>query len=477
MNSIRFSLTRNILIVVLGTLIILFTPSYLSTRTATIESFKNTVERDLRVVANVVKVRNDGDVYIEANEIFERRLTANGQSAFVVRSGDGSEIIERSESLNDTNLELNADQVVSKRNTVWSEEIGQNGTSVMIATRTFRARRATGNTDATRLRTRSGLPTMVQVSASRDMSELRASLRKATYQAVILTLAITVAAGFVAWITAGLALRPIQQLASRAAEIREPTDAQPFSANGKSELEPIAQRLNSLLARLKQASIIEQRFTADAAHELRTPIAELRTLTDVALAFETDADRLLHALRTSNELSIRLSTVVDALLGVARKDTLSANIQSSPLDVPKLLNRLLAEKNSSFDRNKKELAIIGPTTHIINTDPALLTSILTNLIGNAVSYSPNTSEIHIAYSGGSNGFRLDISNPAPDLNVDNLEQLFKPFWRQKGSYSDRSHSGVGLTLSRNFADLLGYTLTANILMSGHIQFTLLSDLT
>ncbi len=277
------------------------------------------------------------------------------------------------------------------------------------------------------------------------------------------------------WQNSGRALQPLNTLANQATEINEPTDAAPFETNMPAELWPIADRLNNLLMRLQGAAMNERRFTADATHELRTPNAELCTLTDVALAFPDDPDRLESAVRTSNELSIRLTSLVDALLGIAGRETLSRDLRTEPVDVPALLQRILDDNGADISQRGLQTSYDGPTAHVVETNAALLTSIVTNLIGNAVSHSSAGATVRLHYSGGNHGFRLDVSNPASNLAPADVDMMFEPFWRKQGSHTDRSHSGLGLTLSKGFANLLGFTLDASLLRSGDIQLTLASE--
>ena len=97
-----------------------------------------------------------------------------------------------------------------------------------------------------------------------------------------------------------------------------------------------------------------------------------------------------------------------------------------------------------------------------------------NLIGNAVAYAPDDATIRIFYSGGTNGMRFDISNPAPELSQEDARHLFEPFWRKRGAKTDRDHSGLGLALAASFADILEMDLDARLLSDGRVQFTLKS---
>lgn len=475
MTSIRSAITRSTSAVVFVVVAFLCIAGFFYLRSFQIQAFQDAIEHDLRVVGNSVEVWTDGDVYIEMDSGLLVDFSENGANAFVVHDETGYEVIEQSISLDAANRVLNAGAGAKYDEPVWTRDIGPNGAPAMVATTILPARWGWDFDDPSIEVSDEVQQTKVQITVSHDRTPLDATLRNWALIGLAMTLVAAMSAGAAVWFSTGRALRPLDELADRAKQIDEPTDDAPFDINGPKELRPIADRLNNLLARLKSASLSERRFTADAAHELRTPIAELRTLTDVALAFPSDPERMNSVVRTANELSIRLSSLVDALLGIARRETIKGDLRSDPVNVPMLLQQIVDDKGAAISSKRLKVNYGGPHEHVLETDAALLTSTLNNLIGNAVSYTPIDTTIEVSYSGGSSGFRLDISNPAPDLTQADVDMLFEPFWRKGGAQSDRSHSGLGLTLSKNFSKLLNFDLEANLLTSGDIQFTLASQ--
>lgn len=424
------------------------------------------------MVANGVKVWTDGDTYLEQNPVSFPEFAANGNKAFVVRDATGTALIGMSDSLIASEAELSGVRDATMHMTTKEYDLGHNDRAPLIATKLFPAQWDWDLDDPTIDVPQGVRDTQVQITVSTDRASLDASLRKAAMIGVLIRIATTIAAGAAVWRNTSRALQPLNTLADQAADIDEPTDAAPFDTHVPAELWPIADRFNNLLIRLQRATLSERRFTADAAHELRTPIAELRTLTDVALAFPDDSERLESVVQTSNELSIRLTSLVDALLGTARGETFMRDMRKEEIDMPALLQRILEENGADSANSGLHSSYDGPTSHIVETDAALLTSVLINLIGNAFAHSSAGATIRINYSGGQQGFRLDVTNPASDLDPADVEMLFEPFWRKQGSHSDRSHSGLGLTLSQNFSDLLGFQLDASLLRSGDLQLTL-----
>lgn len=253
---------------------------------------------------------------------------------------------------------------------------------------------------------------------------------------------------------------PIGLLAAQAAGInadslqtRFPVDSMP------EELKPIAGRLNDLLGRLQASFERERRFSADLAHELRTPLSELRTHAEVALQWGADADESTRH-RETLDIALQMEAIVTRLLELAR----SENGKISPAPERIMIAALLEEVWRPFDGRAKSRRLSVefhvPSDASIETDRPLLRSILTNLLSNAVEYTPENGRITIAWQNDSH--ELNISNTVHDLCADDIPHLFERLWRKDASRSGNEHCGLGLALSREFARLLGLNLSARL---------------
>jgi signal transduction histidine kinase len=180
---------------------------------------------------------------------------------------------------------------------------------------------------------------------------------------------------------------PLERLARQASAItadslqtRFPVDSMP------EELRPITARLNGLLCRLEESFERERRFSADLAHELRTPLAELRTLAEVELAWPESEESEKH--RETLNIAMQMEAMVTRLLDLARCENGKIPLQSESVSIAALVAEiwhLFAEKAR---RKKLDFNFDVPSDAIIQTDVALLRGILTNLISNAVEYTP-----------------------------------------------------------------------------------------
>jgi two-component system sensor histidine kinase QseC len=227
-----------------------------------------------------------------------------------------------------------------------------------------------------------------------------------------------------------------------------------------SELAPISSRLNDLLARLQQAFEHEREFSADLAHELRTPIAELRSLAEFGLQWpESRGDQAnVDAIAVADQME----NIVTQLLALRRSETGQLFVEReqiliAPLieDIWQSLERSAQKKNLLVPRNI-------PENLELQSDPVLLRSILTNLIENAVEYTPTDGAVRIEAAEGGGWFTVRVANTVEHLQSADLPKLFERLWRKDSSRSNQKHSGLGLSLSRAFARVLGCELNANL---------------
>lgn len=229
------------------------------------------------------------------------------------------------------------------------------------------------------------------------------------------------------------------------------------------ELEPILRRLNLLLERLEGAFARERRFSGDVAHELRTPVTELRTLAEVGERWPGDADLARSLFRDTSAVASRMERTVEQLLELARLEAGREAIVAETFDLGALVEEnLAADAGDSPDLEGRVILRLERSLAIV-TDREKLSVILRNLIDNARTYSRNGTPIEIeSRADRANGFVLEVSNEAAQLAAEDLGHLFERFWRKDPARSDAGHSGLGLSLVRSLCDLLGFDIAATL---------------
>jgi len=256
-------------------------------------------------------------------------------------------------------------------------------------------------------------------------------------------------------------LAPLDELASKVQRInaeslseRLPTGSLP------GELAPIATRLNDLLVRLEVAFSKERQFSDDLAHEFRTPIAELRSLVEVALRWPESRDASTD--REILSIAMQMEHMINGLLTIARAEGNLEPLASQTVIVKNLLDEIWRPMADRANARTLCLQIDIPHGFSVFTDTVLLRSVLTNLLDNAVEYSPKGSNIRVVIAADESSFKMEIINPVSNLSDADVSQLFDRFWRKEPSRTGSQHSGLGLALARTIATRLGYSLTARL---------------
>lgn len=261
-------------------------------------------------------------------------------------------------------------------------------------------------------------------------------------------------------------LNPLARIADEAAAIESDRLSHRFPSSGlPDELVPITTRLNELLERLEAAFAREKRFTADMAHELRTPVAELRILSEVALKKESNAD-YYDASKTcfldAREIALQMENLITTLFALHRGENDHVEVKNDFADVVELIER--AGRSHQAKAGERKIAIEKdlPDAAVISTDKTLLLAVLDNLFSNAVSHTPEGGSVHCRLESGDNGYLFRLENTNTLLDQGDLARIFEPLWKKDPSRTQAESNGLGLSLVAAYADLLGLKLVAEL---------------
>jgi two-component system sensor histidine kinase QseC len=267
-------------------------------------------------------------------------------------------------------------------------------------------------------------------------------------------------------------LRPLDRLGEAVGAVGASSLATRFPQETlPAELRPIAGRLNELLARLESSFERERRFTANVAHELRTPLAELRALAEVNLTTPaSDAERA-ESWRDALATTRRMESVSLRLLELARAEDPARTISRQPVE----LAAALREAWHPWTARAGQRGILArfdlPGGLKAQADPVLLGVILGNLCANAVEHTPENTAFHVSATARPDSVEMRFHNPAGRLTEADLPHLFERFWKLDAARTDGRHHGLGLAIGAEFAALLGGALTARLRDDG-IEFAL-----
>jgi two-component system sensor histidine kinase QseC len=268
-------------------------------------------------------------------------------------------------------------------------------------------------------------------------------------------LATVAAVLLIAIYTIGRGLRPVGDFA-RSLELVDLDDPSAKLDTGPlpSELQPVAMTFQGLLTRLLDALAREKRYARNVAHELRNPLAEIRLLADVGSAGQ-DADACQAAVRDIGSAAAEMERIVDALMALTRYEAGLESPQPEPLDLAAELRREAQRQAHPASQRGLAITLDLPAEVWVYTDSALTHRLIANLIGNAVSHSPEGSTIRVTLDGSGD---LSLANPAPHLTTEDVGRLGERFYRIGEGHQNGAHAGLGLSLSSAIARILGLTL-------------------
>jgi two-component system, OmpR family, sensor histidine kinase QseC len=251
-----------------------------------------------------------------------------------------------------------------------------------------------------------------------------------------------------AWLSVRFALRPWIRVAAEIAS-RGPKDLSPLAFAPKHrELSPLTGAVNQLLERLRLASERERSFVADAAHELRTPMAAIQINAE-ALAqrrLGPDEQELLRGLLKCNE---RASHLVSQLLTLAHSEVAPVGADASVVDIEALVQESLAQWAPAANRRGVELALDSMSANVW-CDPGALRILIDNIVGNAVKYSPLNSIVHVSIVLTANVVQVEVLDNGPGIDIALRTRVFDRFYR--GPEQSQTGSGLGLAIAKSIAD-------------------------
>ncbi len=256
------------------------------------------------------------------------------------------------------------------------------------------------------------------------------------------------------WVAVGRGLRPLvalrDQVARRAPDNLAPLDA----AQAPAEVLPLIEQLNTLFRRITDSLENERRFTADAAHELRTPVSAIKAQAQVARGAYDD-DIRAHALNNVIAGCDRAAHLIDQLLTLARLDrTRQASLQACRLR--SLAAETIAELAPQAMANHIQLELTEGREVDVAGLPALLQVLLRNLIDNAIRYSPANTVVRVSVTRDGPSARLSVTDQGPGIPEVELPKVRERFYRILGT--GQEGTGLGLSIVQRVAEIHGATL-------------------
>ena len=308
--------------------------------------------------------------------------------------------------------------------------------------------------------TPASLPVLVQVAETLEKRKtLATEIVKGTMVPQFVTLPLAV---LLVWLALVRGIKPLAQLEKRI-RARKPDDMSPLDETGvPEEVVPLVDSVNDLLSRLKVSLSTQKRFLADAAHQLKTPLAGLRMQADLAQR-ETDADELKKSLKHIGQASIRATHTVNQLLALARAETTGRALAKQRVDLVKIVSDIMADSVPRALEKKIDLGYDGPAAGeqqtFLEGNPTLLGELTRNLLDNAINYTPAHGQVtlRLMVDRFSGILVLIVEDSGPGIPESERELVFQPFYRALGTNVDGS--GLGLAIVLEIAQQHGASIT------------------
>ncbi len=225
------------------------------------------------------------------------------------------------------------------------------------------------------------------------------------------------------------------------------------------EVRPLVEQLNTLFMRLQKAMENERRFSSDVAHELRTPIAEIKLICEVEVRRGEKSSAYSEILAAAADME----ATVETLLTIARIEGNKEAVVHEVCDVNAIIHALQRRYESQQKKRNIIFEYVDVEPLLVRSDCRKLELVLGNLMSNTITHAleGSTCTMRVAQDRDDT-MSFHISNPAPQLGEGDQEKLFERFWQKEASRTKRGHSGLGLSLVKSLCGYLGLAIAAEL---------------
>ncbi|WP_369310817.1 sensor histidine kinase [Providencia rettgeri] len=254
-------------------------------------------------------------------------------------------------------------------------------------------------------------------------------------------------------ITAYFSLRPLRQ-AAKLISSRQPGNLTPIEVKEQyKEIRPIINAINSLMARVDAANQREKRFMADAAHELRTPIAAVIAQLHLLMQIDNPKEKE-EIINDMQETLNRAASLSHQLIDLARLEAEDFSLNKEQIDLPALISTIISSHIPYAINKNIDVELQSPDSFYIVTDKLALTNIFTNLIENAIKYCPEKGRIKVSIKDLTPfGATISLQDNGRGIPEQSRQLIFSRFYRVPGTME--TGSGLGLSIAHNLATKIG----------------------
>ena len=291
-------------------------------------------------------------------------------------------------------------------------------------------------------------------------SESLAEVDRAAHRVLILLLVgsagalVVVALG--GWWIARKALLPVERMTARADEIGiHDLSQRVVVPRARDEVGHLAETLNAMLGRLEQGVDARERLVADAAHELRAPLAAMRSELEVSLRHDPLDDTARRVLTSARDEVLRMGRIVDNLLTLARVDEGRLELLAGPLDLGELAGRAAQAQRGAAAAVGVEVVVDTDEEVTIEADADRIDQVISNLIDNAIRFSPAGGQVRVRVWRDTGEAGIEVSDSGPGVVPEARERIFERFAREDPARGRAGGAGLGLAICREIVHAHG----------------------
>ena len=315
--------------------------------------------------------------------------------------------------------------------------------------------------DGSRARAAASHP--VEVVVARSTRNVERTLRLLRWVLVATwVISMLTCAGIMSWLVRrGLA--PLNKLSRQIHSYDQDQLGKTFEIPGAAEeLAPVVRQLNGFVDRIREAFEREHSFTAHAAHELRTPLAGLRSTLEVSLSQPRESQDYVDAEQSCLTITIQLQRLVDRLLELARASASTSEPRQDNVVLEALIDEAWLPLSDQAAERGVPLDVDIPPGFEMVTDRQLLRRVLQNVMENASDYADAESPIELKVRRSGGGVTITCTNLASQIEESTAKNAFNAFWRSDSARTATgTHAGLGLALCKGFVDILGGRIDAS----------------
>jgi heavy metal sensor kinase len=318
----------------------------------------------------------------------------------------------------------------------------------------------------------------VILRVSRSEDRLRTQLWEVLVVLVLGLPLVVALAGIGGYVLARRALQPIDHLASEARRITAERLHERLSVpNQRDEIGRLAAVINDAFARLESSFERLRRFTADASHELRTPLSVIRGIGEIGLAETRTAAAYKETIGSMLEEVDRLTRLVDTLLRLSHGDAGTVRLVREAVDVGQVMREVVSSLNILAEERGQRISLDVTQDVSVTADRLVLREALTNIVDNAVKYSPPGSIIHVQVAATTEHAIVAVADQGPGIAPEHRERIFDRFYRiDAGRSRDHGGTGLGLAIAKWAVEVNGGRITADSSAAGGAVFRIVLPL-